>query len=413
MEQNYLQTKVLLFVVPVFVFVVFVGLVFHSPVLRAGFSHAVMGWAWGGSQDTVTPTTSGLGWVSLNSSDCDTNDDGLISAAEAGVNGCTAGVIANYGISIPAAVGSELSGYAWSENYGWISFEKSDAVQCPSGVCSARRTLAGIEGWARILSLRISATDGGWIKMASDATDTVPYNVTYDQIAQNFGGYAYSNEVGWIDFSPIVPPPAPSNLTVVPCVVPDESNTCNGQVTAWDITGAVAPNIARIIPAPVVELSTLAVGVAPVSVPLLYGTNHVVGRDGAVVIESTRKVITIGCSADSFYHSDSGIEVCKAKPLITATPSVVWVRTGKVAEVDFSVTANYQVECSLAGLGGGALGPTTHLHNGAPANSVYTSITAPLTAAQVIEISCEVPGLPDSKTVQTVRVNVLPGTQEI
>lgn len=385
------------------------GVLLGSSVTRAGLAHDVGGWAWGGTQDTVTPTATGLGWVSMNSTDCDTNGDGIILGGEIGVNGCTAGGITNYGITIPAVVGGTLSGYAWSENYGWLSFSAADLASCPTGLCSARRTATGIEGWARILSLRVSAADGGWVKLAADASDTVSYEVTYDASGQTFGGYAYSDEIGWLDFAPVVIAPPPASISILPCTVSDESNTCTGQLTAWDLSSAAVPSIARLLPAPVIELTNLPVGVIPIAIPFVHGVNEVAGRDGGVVIESTRTPLNIACSSSSFYHTNPGIEVCKAKPIITATPATIFVRANQMAKIRFNLAANYQVQCTAVG---GVPAGSTINHSGVPTLQSHEFTTNPLPSTQVVEIACEVPGIPASREEVRVRINVLPIQQE-
>jgi len=59
-----------------------------------------------------------------------------------------------------------LSGYAWSENIGWISFNASDLNGCPSAPCEARISddNTKITGWARAIRPKIpeGQTLGGW-----------------------------------------------------------------------------------------------------------------------------------------------------------------------------------------------------------------------------------------------------------
>lgn len=113
----------------------------------------------------------------------------------------------NYGVNV-AANGS-LSGYAWSENIGWISFNPSDVSGCPSGTCQANLDTSGnLSGWARACAGTIngncsggSRADGwdGWIHLSGTASNGAAYGVSV--AACNWSGYAWGSDVvGWIHF---------------------------------------------------------------------------------------------------------------------------------------------------------------------------------------------------------------------
>jgi len=185
----------------------------------AGTENNVFGFAWGGNEavDTngafVVPNNgaidgdeNGFGWVSFNSTDCDTDDNGIVDLSEVRVHpGCPAGTIASYGVNIPEGDGG-LSGYAWSEHFGWISFNATDLARCPSGSCKAERIGNQIKGWARILSIRDAGANAGgwsgWIQL--DPLIAGPDTVTLDVASSphKFKGYAYSDELGWLQFNP-------------------------------------------------------------------------------------------------------------------------------------------------------------------------------------------------------------------
>ncbi len=189
----------------------FFGILFSLHPLSAVAANTE-GWAWGGG---VTPNPSGydgIGWISMNSKDCDADTNGFIDNATCGVIGTP---IPSYAVNIPSD-NTNLSGYAWSEHYGWISFNASDVSGCPSGACVAQRASDNITGWARIISICDTGNAGnahtrdghcdagddgwntggwsGWIDLSSllvsrmDKLGTTPT-------------YAYSDELGWIDFS--------------------------------------------------------------------------------------------------------------------------------------------------------------------------------------------------------------------
>ncbi|MBP9751433.1 MAG: hypothetical protein KBD19_01055 [Candidatus Moranbacteria bacterium] len=179
------------------------------------------GWLWGGSEvaDTnggAAPNNgvldgdeSGLGWVSFNSTDCDTNNNGTIEASEVAAHpGCPAGATASYGVDIPSGNGP-LSGYAWSENFGWISFNGADLSgvnPCAPVLAQATRTGSSISGGARILSIKtaMAAGNAGGFDGCISLSGAAPaYSVTVDATPDpdKLLGYAWSSDLGWIDFS--------------------------------------------------------------------------------------------------------------------------------------------------------------------------------------------------------------------
>ena len=180
---------------------------FHLALAAPG---DIEGWAWGGNEmpDTngaLSPNNgvidgdeNGIGWISMSSKDCDTDGNGLIDNANCGIIGLP---IATYAVNIPATDGN-LSGYAWSEHYGWISFNPSDVTGCPSGTCAARRVGDMILGWARILSIRDAGVNAGgwqgWISLSG-----IGYGLQISNMNKmgTVPTYAYSDELGWIDFS--------------------------------------------------------------------------------------------------------------------------------------------------------------------------------------------------------------------
>ena len=140
------------------------------------------GWLWGGGVTTNPVGYDGAGWASMN----DTNS---------GSGGGT------YGVNIPAS--GDLSGYAWNEHYGWISFNGADLAGCAPALSQATRTGNNIAGGARILSIRdAGANAGGFdgcISLSGTATNGSPYGVAVS--GTTLGGYAWSSDLGWIDMS--------------------------------------------------------------------------------------------------------------------------------------------------------------------------------------------------------------------
>jgi len=113
-----------------------------------------------------------IGWISFNS----TNQGGG----------------ANYGVTV--ASNGRLSGYAWSENIGWLTFNQGDLGGCPNSPCQANfdDDSGAVSGWARAL-----ANGGGWDGWISLSGSN--YGVTVSQC--DWDGYAWGSDVvGWIHF---------------------------------------------------------------------------------------------------------------------------------------------------------------------------------------------------------------------
>src|SRR5271168_1989371 len=137
--------------------------------------------------------SSNIGWISFNGS--------------------------NYGVNYDPSTG-DLSGYAWadphddtdnSDNIGWISFNSSDTTGCPNAPCQAQVTSNGqVVGWAKVLSMyneqaansTPDQNSEGWISLSGSASGGGTYGVTYSSSTGSFSGYAYEPSVlGWISLS--------------------------------------------------------------------------------------------------------------------------------------------------------------------------------------------------------------------
>ncbi len=112
------------------------------------------------------------------------------------------------GVSIDA--NGNLSGYAWSENIGWIKFGGLSGF--PTGTAGelsqdAKIVSGKLTGWARACAGTASGdcsgasrTDGwdGWISLGGTNYGIIPSG-------NNFSGYAWGSDViGWIDFSNVL-----------------------------------------------------------------------------------------------------------------------------------------------------------------------------------------------------------------
>lgn len=165
-------------------------------IAQAGAGQNVSGFAW----------SENIGWVSFNSSNCDPDNNGLSN----GGAGCPASgtPISNYGVNLDTI--GVLSGYAWSENIGWISFNRSDAG-VPPGSPDYGTYLAKIDdatkklsGWARALA----NGDGwdGWLKLGCFGSECnrVNYGTSLNFIVSpvEFYSFSWSDVVlGWLSFN--------------------------------------------------------------------------------------------------------------------------------------------------------------------------------------------------------------------
>ena len=110
----------------------------------------------------------------------------------------------NYVVELDLTSGN-LSGYAWSDNLGWLSFNSSHVSGCPQGSCQPKLQGNSFRGWAKFLATDNNGYDG-WVSLSCQNTNrcgTSSYGVT--KSGQNIGGYAWgdyanNNVIGWINF---------------------------------------------------------------------------------------------------------------------------------------------------------------------------------------------------------------------
>lgn len=123
-------------------------------------------------------------------------------------NNTSGGGETDYGVSVSPTTGL-FSGFAWSENIGWIDFAPTGPYPTAPNY-SACLDFQGngqdcddlpgnnkVGGWARALAN--DASWDGWIKLNGSN-----YGVDYNKQTGELSGYAWGNEViGWINFSGI------------------------------------------------------------------------------------------------------------------------------------------------------------------------------------------------------------------
>ncbi len=186
------------------------SMAFSHSIAHAASGGNASGYAWGGtsSSDGAYP---GIGWISFNSS-----SDGSATT---------------YGVTVPLTDGN-LSGDAWSENYGWLSFNSSDLGGCPSGTCAAYRTGNTISGWARFLAVSGGGFDG-WVSLSGPG-----YGITIS--GSNLSGYAWSSDLGWIDFSGVAGAFSVAAPTASLTASPNPVAYGGRSTLTWSSTGATS-----------------------------------------------------------------------------------------------------------------------------------------------------------------------------
>lgn len=142
--------------------------------------------------------SSNIGWISFNCKDitdlCATS---------------------NYRVYLDYSAESiaQLRGYAWSSNIGWISFEPNDLAGCPTGPCEARFAGTDFTGWGKVLST------GEFISLNCESASSCSssYKATLDESVGDTRGWAWgAGVVGWISFNCVnTGSCGPSNYKVV------------------------------------------------------------------------------------------------------------------------------------------------------------------------------------------------------
>ena len=164
--------------------------------------------------------SSNIGWISFN-------------CLDGGAGACATSDYKVFYNDTPPNAG-RLNGYAWSSNIGWIRFFDFGSYPEPPGTMANINLATGdVTGWARACAVFQGGCDGalkpnyerggwdGWIKMAGTASDGSSYGLKFDNVSGQFlQGTAVnryfawgSDVVGWINF----------------CVTPG-TITCVGQV---------------------------------------------------------------------------------------------------------------------------------------------------------------------------------------
>lgn len=138
-----------------------------------------------------------VGWISFNSANC---------ATDTRPAGCPLGVVTDYGVNIDPSTGV-FSGNAWSENVGWVSFNRSEIGTPPASPYNGSEAYTAkldtgtnqVSGWARALAGKDSTSAGwdGWIKLSGSWAN----GIVYSPASCYLNGFAWGADViGWTKF---------------------------------------------------------------------------------------------------------------------------------------------------------------------------------------------------------------------
>src|SRR3989344_1918074 len=178
---------------------IFLGIVLFSFFLGAGFllgPFLSYDNAQAGSGENMSgwAWSETIGWISFNNT--------------------TGGGSTSYGAHVDPTTGA-MSGYAWSEYIGWIKFDPVGPYPgSPSNSATIHTATGEVSGWARACAGAVNADCSGgthpnsgawdgWIKLKNHSSDGgSAYGVTLTIPTGEFHGWAWGGDVvGWISFN--------------------------------------------------------------------------------------------------------------------------------------------------------------------------------------------------------------------
>lgn len=299
-----------------------------------------------------------------------------------------AGTGSDYGVNVDATTGV-MSGWAWNDNIGWISF--NEFTGCPNGSCTPMMDTddGDLHGWAKAYGGVAGTEWSGWISLdcANNGDDAVlfpcspfwggaNYNATVDLTTGIFSNYAWGDDViGWIKFS------GPEYAVVVDLDQPTidlvgsaGTTFCPGDpaTLSWTTTNmtsctATATNADPAFNGTVLTNSASPVNISP-SAPTTTYALSCLGNDGVTYTDS----VTISSAS------------CTDSLILSATPNPVTIATGYTTALTwYSPSSTTFSSCSgkaynaTAGVPDGVLAvPPTGFegfHVGLNAGTLYTA----------------------------------------
>jgi hypothetical protein len=323
-----------------------------------------------------------------------------------------------YGVTVGS--GGTLTGYAWSDNIGWINF---GANSCGA---QATMTAGALSGWAQA-----PAATGGWDGCISLSGASPAYGVVLS--GTTFTGFGWGSDVvGWLSFSGTATDGSPyavtysgagaptCTLSVAPNPVATNSSiTLNYTTTGSPTTGTIKDSNNTIITSSATNSSGGVSSTAPSSSGSYTYTMTVSSPSGSGSCQSTLQAQTDVCTDIPGIQSSAPASPCVTPsptpgacvpggytwngsacvvvpPSITAFSGPTRVRSGSSATLTYNVT-NPPASCSITGSNGYNSGPFT------PTSGVQGQVTTTaITANTIFTLACN--GVSKSINVGTVPV---------
>lgn len=172
--------------------------------------------------------SSNIGWISFNS----INSSGASCAS--------------YCVQINTSTGA-MTGYAWSSNIGWIKFGGLSNIPNSGTNAAVNLTTGAVTGFVRACggtmsgncSSMTSRDDGwdGWISLSGTATNGSAYGVTMNPATGAFSSFAWGSDVvGWLNFAATLS----STVTCPTCITGGVAATCSASTVT---TGGVVTSV--------------------------------------------------------------------------------------------------------------------------------------------------------------------------
>ncbi len=130
----------------------------------------------------------------------------------------------NYGVTVDPDTG-KFSGYAWSDNVGWVSFTRNAIMGTPPAApfngaedYSAlwNKTTNAVTGWAKILSMGSS----GWLQFRSASLDPATAHIN----GWMWNGNTDGTGIGWVELRNIVRSALPNTKPNTPTAIKPKDN---------------------------------------------------------------------------------------------------------------------------------------------------------------------------------------------